>query len=228
MKRSVDVMECPRPASFLSNCSRLSLSQVLGRLQVQTCVFLLLVSAPSFAGRWGEENWGTLVYGAAIDGRPIYLVEVLASGGGGVAWEGGVTPGDYFSVREGDTVTISIVPDSGFETSANRITGSCDGSFDASNLTLVTSPITEDCDVYVQFYRPSTSRFSGLLDSVLTTLKTRAGATDETPPARPAEKIDDAEGSENDVRAIPALPMAGFFILSGLVGLFGIRQLANR
>ncbi|MEK9877668.1 MAG: hypothetical protein VW684_13500 [Betaproteobacteria bacterium] len=222
-------MEFRRPCSFLSNRSRPSLSRVLGRLQVQTCVFLLLISAPSFAGRWGEENWGTLVYGAAIDGRPIYVVEVLADGGGGIAWEGGgVFPDEYFEVREGDTVTISIVPDSGFETSANRITGSCGGSFDASNITFVTSPITEDCEVYVQFYRPSTSRFSGLLDSVLATLKTRASATDETPPARPAEKIDSAEGSESDVSPIPALPMAGFFILCGLVGLFGIRRLANR
>ena len=172
---------------------------------------------PWYCRAMGEENWGSLIYGTLPS-----VVEVSTSLGGSIATEG------YFEVPEGDTVTISIVRDPGFETSANRITGSCGGSFYASNLTFVTSPITEDCEVYVQFYRPSTSRFSGLLDSVLATLKTRASATEETPPARPAEKIDDAEGSESDVSPIPALPMAGFFVLCGLVGLCGFRRLANR
>lgn len=204
-------------SSCLRDRSRLGLNRVLGRFQVQICISLLFIPAPVIAGRWGEENWGSLIYGTLPS-----VVEVSTSLGGGIATEG------YFEVPEGDTVTISIVPDPGFETSANRITGSCGGSFYASNLTFVTSPITEDCEVYVQFYRPSTSRFSGLLDSVLATLKTRASATDETPPARPAEKIDSAEGSESDVSPIPALPMASFFILCSLVGLVGIRGLANR
>ena len=39
--------------------------------------------------------------------------------------------------------------------------------------------------------------------------------------------LDSLEDDE-DAESIPTLPMLGFFILSGLLGLFGIRRLANR
>ena len=37
-----------------------------------------------------------------------------------------------------------------------------------------------------------------------------------------------ARGADKDAKPIPTLPMLGFFILSGLLGLFGVRRLANR
>ena len=86
MKRSVQTMEFGRPASFLSNRSRPTLSRVLARLQVHACVVLLLIPAPSFAGRWGEENSGALVYGDGAVGiqlpRDVFIYIFVVPGAG--------------------------------------------------------------------------------------------------------------------------------------------------
>ena len=75
---------------------------------------------------------------------------------------------------------------------------------------------------------PSVTRvFNQLLDTVLLTAQssTDESATSIAPKAPAARKA--REGQEKP-KSIPTMPILGFLILSGLVGLFGIRQLANR
>ena len=139
----------------------------------------------------------------------------------------------------GEVITLVFEPNPGYTITASQITGTCGGSFDPSALTFTTDPFTTDCRLDIEFVPEGadvsgpgnnpTVNFSRLLESVLNNLATNAGGTSQPPsaksPSQPVEKSDLEEDVERDAHQIPALPMLGIFILSGLLGLIGTRRL---
>jgi len=71
-----------------------------------------------------------------------------------------------------------------------------------------------------------TTVFKQLLDTVLSAMESSGGesAMDRGRSSPPQARA----GEEEEANAIPTLPILGFFILSGLLGLFGIQRLAHR
>src|SRR5690625_4533010 len=61
--------------------------------------------------------------------------------------QGSISPDTEQTVDEGDTITFTLTPDTGYE--IDEVTGSCGGTLDGNEF--VTDPVTADCDVIAHF-----------------------------------------------------------------------------